>query len=113
MTEVHDTTSHYGTVVERWPAGPVELLRFESGEVRLRCVTTKWDDEIVVGALNISAHTVTWEPGQPPTVSPSILVGTGHPGDHPHRVHLHGFLTAGAWTPCGDDRSVPLPTPDD
>lgn len=104
--EVHDTTSYYGQVVERWPAGPVELVRYATGEVRLRCVTTTWGSTVVVAALDISKHEVSWPDGDPPTVSPSILV---HGDDTGNRVHLHGFVRAGVWEPCGDDRSVPLP----
>lgn len=111
MAEIHDFSKvdvdGAGPIVERWHAGNVETLRYESGEVRVRCVVSDFGDEIVIAALGIQ-HTVTWEPGQPPTISPSLLV-EGAGGREPYGIHIHGFLTDGVWHPCGDDRSVPLP----
>lgn len=105
--EVYDTTGIYGTVIERWRDGNAELVRYDSGEVRFRCVVTTWEGTVVIGALDISQHDLTWPDGHPPTVSPSILVN-GH-DDNPNKPRLHGFLTNGAWHPCGDDQSVPFP----
>lgn len=103
---VHDTTHYYGDVVERYPVGNVEVLRYDSGEVRIRIVTTMWDDEVVVASLDISKHTVDWPVGGVPTISPSLLVNGG---EHTNRIHAHFFITNGTWQPCGDDKSVPLP----
>lgn len=43
-------------------------------------------------------HTVVEHDDGTITVTPSIKVTS------PQGVHRHGFLTAGVWHPCGDDR---------
>lgn len=105
--EIHDFTSSessFGPIVERWHAGMVEALRYESGEVRVRCVYRRTDDELCIAPLGIS-HEVDWPVGGPPTIRPSLLVEGGGAGG----VHMHGYLTDGVWHPCDDDAGVPLP----
>lgn len=110
---VHDFTKATGEVVERWPSGPHEMVRMADGRIMFRCVSRTWvgDDgpEMTVAPLNISQHTVTWEPGGVPTVSPSILVNGDTEAAGPGAVRVHGFITAGVWAACSDDLSVALP----
>lgn len=106
---VHDFTEAVGVVVERLQVGPHELVRFEGGEVRLRCVCSLWSGEVVVAAVGMPAHRVDWPAGGVPTVRPSIAVG----GDEVWRPRVHGYVRDGEWVPCGDDRSVPLPAAGD
>lgn len=104
--KVHDTTEFYGTIIERFRCGPHQLVRYDTGEIRFRCIISLSDELAVIAALSILGHTWDWPSGKPPTLSPSMSLPKFR--EDKKSIQIHGFVEGGEWKPCPDDKSVNL-----